>query len=78
MYAINALYTMLTYWDLDCQLRTGGNHDEAAKWDQQRTHLCPLMLHYFRQLPLQKLSGHYILMSFVLFNEEDKSKDSKF
>lgn len=49
---------MLTYWDLDCLLWTGGNHDEAAKRDPQRTHLCWLMLHYFSQLPLKTLSGH--------------------
>lgn len=58
-------------------LCTGGNHDEPAKWDQQRTHLCWLMLHYFR-VPPQKAIWSLNSDVFRLVRGEDESKDSKF
>lgn len=74
---VSARCTLTAYWDLHGLFCPGANHDDA-KWDQQRTHLCQLTLHYFGQVPLQMLPGHSVLLPFVLFNEEDQSRGSEF
>lgn len=51
---------MLTYWDLDCLLWTGANHNEAAKRNR-RGHICAGSCFI---TSASSLSKHYLVIKF--------------